>query len=201
MRTLSILFAIVLTTLSFAACGSKSATAPAPKAQAEQAKKAPDTLPAHSMEEALAKMPKDEAHKGLGTSPHGGGMGMMGGAMNTVVHLDPAIRSAWSGVRIKVTNRKTGASTTYDVPLGSPTKLGSSGLTLTADSFVPDFVMGADGITSRSPNPKNTAAHVVISEKGKPDFKGWLFGTMPDIHPFPHDLYEVTLDSGIPAKK
>jgi len=134
-----------------------------------------------------------------------GGMGMggmgMGGALNTEVHLDDAVRAAWAGVKINVTDRKTGEVSTFEAPMGKPTPLGKTGLILTADVFVPDFVMGADGITTRSAEPKNTAAHVTISEKGKPDFKGWLFGTMPDIHPYPNDLYQVTLESGIPVKK
>jgi len=198
--------AILFLATGLIACGAKSTSPPPAEANANQSKEAPDTLPGHTIPEAMAKMPKDEVHKGLATSPHGeeagpsGSMGMSG-AMNTEIHLDKAIRAAWSGVKIQVADRKTGASKTYDVPLGKPTALGATGLTLTADAFIPDFVMGADGIASRSANPKNTAAHVTISEKGKPDYKGWLFGEMPDIHPFPHDVYEVTLVSGIPAKR
>jgi len=201
MRTLSAI-ATVLLTLSLAACGAQKTTPPAKEAAAKPAQEAPATIPGHDIQEAVKNMPDDEAHKGLATSPHGSGMGGMGmgAAMNTEIHLDKAVRAAWAGVTIKVANRKTGESATYDIRLGKPTPLGKSGLTLTAEVFVPDFVMGADGIGTRSPKPNNTAVHVTISEKGKPDFKGWLFGTMPDIHPYPHDVYSVTLEGGIPAK-
>jgi len=197
------MLSVPLIALSLAGCGGKKAPAPPAQKAAGQAEKAPDTIPGHDIQEAIKNMPNDEVHKGLNTSPHGGGMGGMGmgGTMNTQVHLDDAIRAAWTGVKIKVTDRKTGKAAVYDVPLGKATPLGSTGLTLTADTFIPDFVMGADGIGTRSAEPKNTAVHVTISEKGKPDYKGWLFGTMPDIHPYPHDLYSVTLEAGIPAKK
>jgi len=201
MRTLSTMTAISFFLL-LTACGGPAASKPDAPAKAAQAKEAPDTIPGHDMQEALSNMPDDEVHKGLSAPAHGGGMGMgMGGSLNTKVHLDEAIRNAWTGVRIRVTDRKTKDTALYDVPMNTPTPLGSSGLTITADVFVPDFVMGADGIATRSPEPKNTAAHVTISEKGKPDYKGWLFGTMPDIHPYPHDAFEVTLQSGIPARK
>ena len=130
-------------------------------------------------------------------------MGMGAGhemALNTTVQLPEAIRKAWSGVKIKVINTKTKASEIYAVPIGSQKVLGNSGLKILVKSFVPDFVMGADGITSRSAESRNPAAEVVISEKGKPDFKGWLFATMPDIHPYPNPAYRVLLAGGIPAK-
>jgi len=201
MRTMSAITAVLLT-LSLAACGAQKTAPPAKETAAEPAKEAPATIPGHDLQEAIKNMPNDEAHKGLATSPHEGGMGGMGmgAALNTEVHLDDAVRAAWAGVVIKVTDRKTGAASTYDIPFGKPTPLGKTGLTLTADVFVPDFVMGTDGIGTRSPKPKNTAVHVTIAEKGKPDYKGWLFGSMPDIHPFPHDIYSVTLEAGIPAK-
>ena len=42
------------------------------------------------------------------------------------------------------------------------------------------------GITSRSPDPANPAASVVISEESAEPYQGWLFASMPDIHPYPH---------------
>jgi len=154
---------------------------------------------AEASHEASPKAPNDNLHKmaqGMG--------GAMGGehnmAMNTAVKLSEAVRKAWSGIRVKVVEMKTGKAATYDVTIGASQPLGNSGLTLKAESFIPDFVMGDGGITTRSAEPKNPAAQVVISEKGKPDFKGWLFAAMPDIHPFAHEKYRVILVKGIPAK-
>ncbi len=116
------------------------------------------------------------------------------------VNLDPAVRAAWSGVKIKVVDKTTGKEEVYSVPLDTPTPLGETGLVMVAEAFVPDFEMGPDGITSRSPDPNNPAAAVRITEDGKPDYTGWLFGAMPEIHPFPHERYQVLLEAGIPAK-
>ncbi len=176
-RTLIPLIAMALV---LPACGNKKAAQP--KAQP------PAAAPSH---ESSGAMPKDAIH------------GAMGGAMapmNTRVVLSDAIRKAWTGIKVKVVDIKSGKASTYDVPFGTAKPLGDTGLVLTAENFIPDFVMAADGITSRSAEPKNPAAHVVISEEGKPDFKGWLFAAMPDIHPFAHEKYRVLLVAGIPAK-
>ena len=87
-----------------------------------------------------------------------------------------------------------------EVPLGEKVALGESGLTLSADTFVPDFVMDEGGITSRSAETHNPAVRVVISEAGVADYEGWLFAAMPEIHPFPHDRFQVLLVEGIPAE-
>ena len=60
--------------------------------------------------------------------------------------------------------------------------------------------MDESGITSRSTETHNPAARVVISEEGMADYEGWLFAAMPEIHPFPHDRYQVLLVEGIPAE-
>jgi hypothetical protein len=59
--------------------------------------------------------------------------------------------------------------------------------------------MDDDGITSRSADANNPAAHVVITEEGVDDYEGWLFAAMPEIHPFPHARYQVLLVEGIPV--
>ena len=155
----------------------------------------PPVTPAPS-HQASSQMPNDAVHQGMGAAT---GMGHAM-ALNTKVTLPKAIRRAWSGVKIKVIDTKTNTTEMFDVPIGRSQKLGNIGLKITVLDFVPDFVMGADGITSRSAESRNPAAQVVISQKGKPDFKGWLFATMPDIHPYPNPAYRVLLAGGIPAK-
>ena len=170
------LFAIALTVpIIFAGCGAGSETAD-PDVQA---------------------MPNDDVH----ASAMGDGMGggMMGG-LNTEIDLDPEIAAAWSGVRVHLVDSETGEAEIFDVVLGEAVSLGDSGLTLSADTFLPDFVMHEGGITSRSAETQNPAARVVITEEGMADYEGWLFAAMPEIHPFPHDRYQVLLIEGIPSK-
>ncbi len=146
----------------------------------------------------VSNMPKDDVHrKAMG----GMGEGMHGSiGVNTEVHLDPEVANAWSGVTLHVTDRKGGSEQDVAVPLGSEKAIPGTGLSVTVDTFIPDFVMGADGIGTRSEEPNNPAAHVTIVENGKTLFDGWLFQKMPNIHPFSHERYTVVLAGGIPAK-
>ena len=113
--------------------------------------------------------------------------------------VPPDIAAAWSGIRILVVDRESGAEETFDIPLGGADLLGDSGLVLSAGVFLPDFIMDEHGITSRSAETINPAVRVVISEDGMEDFEGWLFAAMPEIHPYPNDRYQVLLVEGIPA--
>ena len=140
-------------------------------------------------------MPDDDVHSTAMSSPTGG---MMGG-LNTEITLEPEIAEAWTGIKVRVIDSETGEAQTFDVSLGESVVLGESGLTLSAETFVPDFVMDETGITSRSPETHNPAARVVVSEEGMADYEGWLFAAMAEIHPFPHDRYQVLLVEGIPA--
>ncbi len=193
MRVLALTATLFLTAALLACGGGQKA---APKDQQAQA---PDTIPGKTMDEAMQNMPDDDAHAGLRSGGMGMG-GMMGGTMNRSVHLDDAITATWKAVRVQVENLDTGTKETVTVPLGTATPLGDTGLTITAEVFVPDFVMDENGITSRSAEPNNPAARVTITEEGQPEFKGWLFASMPDIHPFPHEHFRVTLVEGVPAK-
>jgi hypothetical protein len=119
--------------------------------------------------------------------------------LNTQIHLSNDVRNAWQGIKVRVLDTTTGKAEEFDVPIGSTATLGASGLSLTAEAFIPDFVMDPSGITSRSDRPDNPAARVIITEEGKDPYTGWLFAALPDIHPFPHDRYQVLLVEGLPA--
>jgi hypothetical protein len=123
------------------------------------------------------------------------------GAGSDTVEPDlQAMPDEWAGIRLHVVDSETGDGQIIDVTLGETVALGDSGLTLSADTFVPDFVMDERGITSRSAETHNPAARVVITEEGKADYEGWLFAAMPEIHPFPHERCQVLLVEGIPAE-
>ena len=141
-------------------------------------------------------MPDDDVH----ATAVGGPMGGMMGGLNTDISLDPEIAGAWSGIKVQVVDSETGQTEIFEVTLGESVVLGESGLTLSTDIFIPDFVMDETGIASRSAETHNPAARVVISEEGMVDYEGWLFAAMPEIHPFPHERYQVLLTEGIPAE-
>ena len=155
-----------------------------------------NAAPDDDLHRMTAEMPADDLHSTAMGEAMGGGMG---GALNTDLSLDPEIADAWSAIRIKVVDSESGDEQEFVVELGQAVELGDSGLTLAVQGFVPDFVMDEGGITSRSADPNNPAARVLISEDGAVDYEGWLFAAMPGIHPFPHHRYQVLLVEGIPA--
>jgi len=191
------IFVIVLAAGLAAGCGQGAKTGGG-KGADEPAQAAHGAMPKDDVHGMLSNMPKDDVHR---KAMAGAGEGMHGSiGVNTELHLAPEIAAAWSGVTLHVEDRTGGSSHDVEVPLGKATALPGTDLTVTVDTFVPDFVMGADGIGTRSADPNNPAAHVTIVEAGKTVFDGWLFQKMPDIHPFTHERYAVVLSGGIPAK-
>lgn len=144
--------------------------------------------------------PMAAAHESAAEAGVEGGAAMHGSMkVNRDVNVDPEVVEAFTGVRLEIVDTTTGESRQVDARLGEPTDLGKTGLTVTPLVFVPDFVMDDTGISTRSAEPNNPAAKVRIEESGVQPFEGWLFGELPDVHPFPHDRYRVLLVSGIPA--
>ncbi|MEE4271074.1 MAG: hypothetical protein V2I67_05350 [Thermoanaerobaculales bacterium] len=189
MRTLTL--ALTISALAVLGCGGSPDEAPV----------VPETASAHDAmpNDAVHGMPADDVHaKAMGSM--GGAMHGGGGGVNADIHLDPETAGDWSAVKIRLVELATMAESFHEVPVGGSAVLGDSGLTLLAEAFIPDFVMDENGITSRSAEPANPAARVVISEDGAADYTGWLFAAMPEIHPFPHETYGVVLVEGIPAE-
>ena len=154
-----------------------------------------DVEPATSLE----AMPDDDVHAEAMDADMGCGM-HSGGGINAEITLDPVIADDWMAIRVRVVNLESMDETFHDIAIGEEAPLGDTGLTLRAITFVPDFVMGETGITSRSAEPQNPAARVVIIEQGKDDYEGWLFGAMPEIHAYPHESYGVVLVEGVPVE-
>ena len=158
------------------------------------------TPPADDVEAAASHdgIPDDDVHSTAMGQAMDGGMHESGG-INAEITLDPEIADDWQAIRVRMVELSSMAETFHEIGIGEEAPLGDSGLTLRVVAFIPDFVMGEGGITSRSADPQNPAARVVISEEGKDDYEGWLFGAMPEIHAYPHELYGVMLVEGVPA--
>jgi hypothetical protein len=83
------------------------------------------------------------------------------------------------------------------VAVGQTTKLEGAPLEIEVDAFAPSFKMTGDAIVSDGAEATNPAAKVVIREAGKPDWTGWLFAKMPDVHAFPSEQWKVVLLDGV----
>ena len=174
---------ILITLLAALGCGG-SATPPADDVTAEAT---------HD------SMPADDVHlNGMGAAAEGGMH--QGGGINAEITLDPEIADDWRAIRVRVVELSSMEESSYDIVIGEEAPLGDTGLTLRVVAFIPDFVMSEGGITSRSAKHQNPAARVVIIEEGNGDYEGWLFGAMPEIHAYPHELYGVMLSEGVEAE-
>jgi hypothetical protein len=102
------------------------------------------------------------------------------------------VLALYSGVVIEVTNKATGEALRVDVPFGESVAVEGTPMTLDVVQFLPDFVMGEDGYSTRSLDPVNVAAQVHIHGVD-PEFNGVLFMQYPDIHPYEGSEYAVVL--------
>jgi len=149
-------------------------------------------------------MPGGMPPQGMPPQGMAGGMppqgGMPGGMPKVVrkVSVPDSVKKGWKAVVVQVAE-SGGAAKDYQVPVGGKITIPGSALTVQVESFLPDFKMTPQGITSMSNDPKNPAAQVVVLDGGKPVFKGWLFKLYPDAHPFQHPKYHLTLKNGVAA--
>ncbi|NLH47338.1 MAG: hypothetical protein GX444_01900 [Myxococcales bacterium] len=125
--------------------------------------------------------------------------GMMGGPgfkSGRPIQVDEAVAKRWSRVKLSV-GPKGGAGKELVLPVGGKTKIEGSSVEIEVVSFLPAFKMTSEAIISEGGEPNNPAAKVVIRETGKPDWTGWLFAKMPDVHAWKHDTLAVTLLGGV----
>jgi hypothetical protein len=113
------------------------------------------------------------------------------------LEVPDAVKQAYSGVSLAWRDAQTGKTGALEVPLGGSAELAGSGLTVTADVFLPAFTMSSDVITSSGIEPENPAARIRVSEGGKEIFSGWIFKRFPDVHPFTHPRFSLRLDGGV----
>jgi hypothetical protein len=123
------------------------------------------------------------------------------GAAGRAVRVPDGVRGKWQAVRLQVEVKGGGSPPqTVTVNLGGEAAVPGSALRLRAGDFLPALQVKDNEITSASNEPSNPAALVTIWDDGKQVFQGWLFGKFPDMQPFEHPKYRVTLVEGVPAQ-
>ncbi|HEX9010724.1 MAG TPA: hypothetical protein VF804_10170 [Holophagaceae bacterium] len=123
-----------------------------------------------------------------GADPHAGMA-----RMEPVIQIPEAVKARWKHMRIGVLDLAAKKEATYEVEAGRDFTIPGSDLTLRPLAIVPDFTMDAGVISSKSNEANNPAAQVILTEGGKPIFKGWLFARFPETHPFEHPKYALRL--------
>jgi len=146
--------------------------------------------PASPQEGMKPASPKEAMNQ---ASPHGE---LKPKVTKTIVVPDD-VKGKWSKVKLTVEDKSSSKKTEYTVKLGSELEIPGSGLKVAVGQFLPDFTMDNDTITSKSNEPNNPAVRIEVFEKGQSIYKGWLYAKFPQIHPFEHQKYGLSLKEGI----
>jgi hypothetical protein len=116
-----------------------------------------------------------------------------------VVIVPDTIKGKWKSVTLTVLDKNSGKTADYEVAIGSKVSIPESDMAIQVLYFMPDFVMFGNKRTSKSNEPKNPAAQVLITEGGKEIYKNWLFTALKTPHAFQHPRYDVSLKGFTPA--
>ena len=115
-------------------------------------------------------------------------------ALPSKIMVPEDIQNKWKAVVLEVTDKDTNERTDHTVTIGETQPLGSTGLSVFVEAFLPSFQMAGDVFTSSSPDLNNPAAKVKIMDStGAELYNRWLFALYPATHPFDHPRYAVIL--------
>jgi hypothetical protein len=116
------------------------------------------------------------------------------------IRVPEEVRGKWRAIKLRVEEKGGGKPPqTVTVKLGDQLDIPGSKLRIRVSEFLPALQVSGNEITSGSNNPTNPAAMVAVSEGGREIFKGWLFAKFPEMQPFEHPTYRITLLEGVPA--
>jgi len=128
-----------------------------------------------------------------------GGHPQSGGAGRTV-RVPEEVKGKWQAVKLQVEEKSGGKPPqVFTVKLGAQLAIPGSKLRMRVGDFLPALQVRGGEVTSASNDPTNPAVLVTVAEGGKDTFKGWLFSKFPEMQPFEHPTYRITLLEGVPA--
>jgi len=115
-------------------------------------------------------------------------------AVPSKIMVPEEIAAKWKAVVLEVIDKDTSERSDYTMNIGETAPLGSTGLKVFVEAFLPSFQMAGEVFTSSSPDLNNPAAKVKITdEAGAELFNRWLFSLYPATHPFDHPRFAITL--------
>jgi len=122
------------------------------------------------------------------------------GGTGRAVRVPDAVKGKWRAVKLQVETKGGGSPPqTITLNVGAEVAVSGTKLKLRAEEFLPALQVKDNEITSGSNEPVNPAALMTIWEDGKQVFHGWLFSKFPDMQPFEHPTYRITLIEGVPT--
>ncbi len=121
------------------------------------------------------------------------------GGAGRPVRIPDTVKGKWQAVKLRVEEKDRGKPPEiFTVNLGGHLAIPGSKLRVKVSEFLPALQVSGGEITSASNDPANPAVLVTVSEDGKDTFKGWLFSKFPEMQPFEHPKYRITLVEGVP---
>jgi hypothetical protein len=122
------------------------------------------------------------------------------GSTGRAVRVPDTVKGKWRAVKLQVETKGGGSPPqTITLGLGAETVIPGSKIKLRAEEFLPTLQVTGNEITSGSNEPVNPAVLMTIWDDGKQVFHGWLFSKFPDMQPFEHPKYRITLIEGVPT--
>ena len=121
------------------------------------------------------------------------------GSTGRTVRVPETVKGKWQAVKLQVEQKTAGTGPqVFTVKQGDQLDIPGSKLHVKVGDFLPALQVSGNEVTSSGNDPTNPAVHVTVNEDGKEIFKGWLFGKFPDMQPFEHPKYKITLIAGVP---
>jgi hypothetical protein len=122
------------------------------------------------------------------------------GGSGRSIRVPDEVKGKWRAVRLRVEEKGEGKPPqVFTVKLGGQLDIPGSALHVRVGEFLPALQVTGNEVTSASNNPTNPAVMITVSEGGRETFKGWLFAKFPEMQPFEHPRYRITLVEGLPA--
>ncbi|MCX5717599.1 MAG: DUF2155 domain-containing protein [Nitrospirae bacterium] len=109
------------------------------------------------------------------------------------VIVSPEVKAKWKNITFTVTDKTKKSGNDFTISTNGKSNIPGTNMEIEVKDFLPHFIMGEKGIISETNELKNPAARVVITEKNKIIYTGWIFKKYPAVPLFTHDTFEIQL--------
>ncbi len=113
-------------------------------------------------------------------------------ASDKEVKVSDHTKKTFKSVNVEVTDLKTNETKKHTITVGSSVKI-ADGITLKAETFLPDYTIFDEYIGSKSEEPNNPALLIKLSKGDKVESSGWIFEKFTDFNSFTNEKYVVVL--------
>ncbi|MDI6744973.1 MAG: DUF2155 domain-containing protein [Thermodesulfovibrionales bacterium] len=103
------------------------------------------------------------------------------------------VKAKWKNITLTITDKTKKSETDITISVGGKGNIAGTNVAIEIKEFLPHFMMDAKGIISETNELKNPAVRVVIIEKDKTIYTGWIFKKHPSVPLFMHDVFEIKL--------